>query len=166
MVGFDKYEALYSKLILRKKNMLTVICMTLLAYCIMGKDIRSLLERIKDVDWSEKNRNLMDKLKPYALKTGRTTARPLLQFYYVMTDKNTSTADKAMVYAAIIYTISPISLIPSAVYKFLGVLDEGAAIIYVYKKIKEKITPEINAKVDATLDDWFGVEYANMVDNL
>ena len=161
MVGFDKYEALYSKLILRRKNMLTVIYMTLLAYCIMGKDIRSLLERIKDVDW-----NLMDKLKPYALKTGRTTARPLLQFYYVMTDKNTSTADKAMVYAAIIYTISPVSLIPSAVYKFLGVLDEGAAIIYVYKKIKEKITPEINAKVDATLDDWFGVEYANMVDNL
>lgn len=108
----------------------------------------------------------MDKLKPYALKTGRTTARPLLQFYYVMTDKNTSTADKAMVYAAIIYTISPISLIPGAVYKLLGVLDEGAAIIYVYKKIKEKITPEINAKVDATLDDWFGVEYSNMVDNL
>ena len=78
--------------------MLTVICMTLLAYCIMGKDIRSLLERIKDVDWNEKSRNLMDKLKPYALKTGRTTARPLLQFYYVMTDKNTSTADKAMLY--------------------------------------------------------------------
>lgn len=146
--------------------MLTVICMTLLAYCIMGKDIRSLLERIKDVDWNEKSRNLMDKLKPYALKTGRTTTRPLLQFYYVMTDENTSTADKAMVYAAIIYTISPISLIPSAVYKLLGVLDEGAAMIYVYKKIKEKITPEINAKVDATLDDWFGVEYVNVVDNL
>lgn len=30
---------------------------------------------------------------------------------------------------------------------------------YVYKKIKDKITPEINAKVEETLNDWFGVEY-------
>ncbi len=142
--------------------MLTVICITLLAYCIMGKDIRSLLERIKDVDWSEKSRKLMDKLKPYALKAGRITARPLLQFYYVMTDDNTSTYDKALVYAAIIYTISPVSLIPSAVYKLLGVLDESAAMVYVYKKVKDKITPEINDKVDATLDEWFGTEYANI----
>lgn len=142
--------------------MLTVICITLLAYCIMGKDIRSLLERIKDVDWSEKSRKLMDQLKPYALKAGRITAKPLLQFYYVMTDDNTSTYDKALVYAAIIYTISPVSLIPSAVYKLLGVLDEGAAMVYVYKKVKDKITPEINDKVDATLDEWFGTEYANI----
>ena len=29
----------------------------------------------------------------------------------------------------------------------------------VYKKNKDKITPEINAKVEETLNDWFGVEY-------
>lgn len=138
--------------------MLTIICITLLAYLIMGKDIRSLLERIKDVNWSEKSKELMDKLRPYAKKVGRITARPLLQFYYVMTDEHTSTTDKALVYAAIIYTISPVSLIPSAVYKLLGVLDEGAAVIYVYNKIKDQITPEINAKVDATQDEWFGVD--------
>lgn len=139
--------------------MLTIVCITLLAYCIMGKDIRSLLERIKEVDWSGKSRELFDRLQPYALKTGRVAARPLLQFYYVMTDENTSALDKALVYAAIIYTISPVNLIPSAVYKLLGVLDEGAAMLYVYKKIKEKITPEINVKVEDTLNEWFGVEY-------
>lgn len=139
--------------------MLTIICITLLAYCIMGKDIRSLLEHIKEVDWNGKSKELFDRLRPYALKVGRVTARPLLQFYYVMTDENTSTLDKALVYAAIIYTISPVSLIPSAVYKLLGVLDEGAAMLYVYKKIRDKITPEINAKVEDTLNEWFGVEY-------
>ena len=143
--------------------MLTIICITILAYLIMGKDVRSLLERIKDVNWSEKSKELMDKLRPYAKKAGRITARPLLQFYYVMTDENTSTTDKAMVYAAIIYTISPVSLIPSAVYKLLGVLDEGAAMIFVYRKIKDKITPEINAKVDATLDEWFGIEQNTLI---
>lgn len=131
----------------------------ILAYCIMGKGIRSLLERVKDVDWREKAEALRDKLKPYSLKVGRIAAKPLLQFYYVMTDEQTSTLDRALIYAAIFYTISPISLIPSAVYKLLGVLDEGAAVIYVYRKIKDKITPEIDARVNRTLDDWFGVEY-------
>ena len=142
--------------------MLTVICITLLAYCILGKDIRSLLERIKEVDWKGKSKELFDKLRPYALKAGRVAARPMLQFYYVMTDEKTSTLDKALVYAAIIYTISPVSLIPSAVYKLLGVLDEGAAVLYVYKKVKERITPEINAKVDDTLDEWFGMEHVQV----
>lgn len=139
--------------------MLTVVCIMILAYCIMGKDIRSLLERVKDVDWREKAEALRDKLKPYSLKVGRIATKPLLQFYYVMTDEQTSTLDRALIYAAIFYTISPISLIPSAVYKLLGVLDEGAAVIYVYRKIKDKITPEIDARVNSTLDDWFGVEY-------
>lgn len=142
--------------------MLTVICITLLAYCILGKDIRSLLERIKEVDWKGKSKELFDKLRPYALKAGRVAARPMLQFYYVMTDEKTSTLDKALVYAAIIYTISPVSLIPSSVYKLLGVLDEGATVLYVYKKVKERITSEINAKVDDTLDEWFGVEYVQV----
>ena len=83
----------------------------------------------------------------------------MLQFYYVMNDERTSTLDRILIYAAIIYTISPVSVIPSAVYKLLGVLDEGAAVLYVYKKIKEKITPEINYKVESTLNEWFGAEY-------
>ena len=36
---------------------------------------------------------------------------------------------------------------------------DGVAMLYVYKKIKTKITPKINAKVDDTLNEWFGVEY-------
>lgn len=139
--------------------MLTIICIMILAYWIMGKNIDSLLERVKNVDWRAKINTLMDKLRPYALKAGRTATRPLLQFYYVMADEKTTTLDRALIYAAIIYTVSPVSLIPSVVYKLLGILDEGIAILYVYNKIKGKITPEINAKVEDTLNEWFGVEY-------
>ena len=126
---------------------------------IMGKNIDSLLEKVKDVDWKEKCNELFEKLKPYARKVGRTAAKPLLQFYFVLTDDKTSTLDRVLIYAAIIYTISPVSLIPSVVYKFLGVLDEGAAVLFVYNKVKSKITPEINMKVNQTLDEWFGCEY-------
>lgn len=125
----------------------------------MGKDIKRLLARVKNVDWRDKINRIYIKLQPYALKVGRVAARPLLQFYYVMKDEKTSTLDRILIYAAIFYTISPVSLIPSAVFKFIGVLDEGAAVLYVYKKIKGKITPEINAQVDETLDQWFGTRY-------
>ena len=139
--------------------MLITISIMILAYAIMGRDIKPLLERVKDIDWRGKINALMDKLRPWALKAGRVATRPLLQFYYVMDDDKTSTLDRVLIYAAIIYTIVPLDFIPSAVYKLLGVLDDGVAMMYVYKKIKGKITPEINAKVEDTLNEWFGVEY-------
>ena len=131
----------------------------ILAYLIMGKDISELLDKVKNVDWRGKINALMDKLRPWALKAGRVATRQLLQFYYVMDDDNTSTLDRVLIYAAIIYTILPMDFIPSVIYKFLGILDDGVAMLFVYKKIKDKITPEINAKVEDTLNEWFGVEY-------
>ncbi len=113
--------------------MLITISLLILAYMIMGKDISSLLEKVKNIDWRGKINALMDKLRPWALKAGRVTARPLLQFYYVLDDDNTSTLDRVLIYAAIVYIILPVDLIPSAVYKFLGILDDGVAMLYVYK---------------------------------
>ena len=138
---------------------LITTCILILAYMVMGKDVKPLLERVKNVNWRGKINVLMDKLRPWALKAGRVATRPLLQFYYVMDDDDTSTLDRVLIYAAIIYTILPMDLISSAVYKFLGILDDGVAMLYVYKRIKDKITPEINAKVEDTLNEWFGVEY-------
>ena len=139
--------------------MLITISLLILAYLIMGKDISGLLEKVKDIDWRCKINALMDKLRPWALKAGRVATRPLLQFYYVMDDDNTSTLDRVLIYAAIIYTILPMDFLPRVIYKFIGVLDDGVAMLYVYKKIKDKITPEINAKVEDTLNEWFGSEY-------
>lgn len=139
--------------------MLVVLSILILAYMIMGKDVNSLVEKLKDVNWHGKINSLIDKLRPWALKAGRVAAKPLLQFYYVMADEKTSTLDKALIYAAIIYTISPADLLPRSVYSFLGILDDGVAMVYVYKKIKDKITPEIEIQVQEKLNEWFGVEY-------
>lgn len=139
--------------------MLIAISLLILAYLIMGEDVRPLLEKVGNVDWRGKAVELKNKLRPWTLKAGRAAARPLLQFYYVMADENTSKLDRVLVYAAIVYTILPIDLVPSVVYKFLGVLDDGVAMLFVYKKIKNRITPEINDRVNATLNEWFGVEY-------
>ena len=138
----------------------TITVLTILAYKIMCKDVSKLLERIKGYDFRGFVNALMDSVRPWALRMGRFASRPLLQFYYVMEDDRTSTLDRILIYAAIIYTVLPMDAIPSAAYRFLGVLDDGVAMAYVYKRIRDKITPEIDAKVDATLNDWFGVEYA------
>ena len=34
--------------------MTTIICNIILAYCILGKDIKGLMEKIGDVDWKRK----------------------------------------------------------------------------------------------------------------
>lgn len=141
------------------KNMMITISLLVLIYLIMGKDVSGLIDRLKNVDWRSKINTLMDKLRPWALKAGCAATRPLLQFYYVMDDDNTSTLDRALIYAAIIYTILPMDFLPRTVYRLLGVLDDGVAMLYVYKIIKNRITPEINSKVEDILNEWFGVEY-------
>ena len=139
--------------------MFITISLLILAYMIMGKDVKPLLEKVRNIDLGEKIKDLKERMHPWAVKVGRAAARPLLQFYYVMDDEQTSTLDKVLIYAAIIYTIVPVDFIPKAVYKVLGVLDDGVAVFYVYKKIKARITPDVEAKVEETLNDWFGVEY-------
>lgn len=143
--------------------MFTIVCFTILAYLILGKDINEQLEKLSGTNWERKFVTLKSKIKVWANRAGRVAAKPMLQFYYVLTDSQTSTSEKAMLYAAILYTVLPVSALPQRIFKLLGILDEGAAIIYVYKKVSEKITPEINAKADATIQEWFGYEYAYIV---
>lgn len=143
--------------------MLLGLSLLLLIYLVMGKDVEPMMEEIKGVDWRGKINDLIDKLRPWALKAGRTASRPLLQFYYVMDDDSLSTVDRALIYAAIAYTVIPLDLLPRSVFKLLGVLDDGVAVMFVYKRVKDHITPQINAKVEETLNEWFGVEY-EMVD--
>ena len=115
--------------------MLITISLLILAYMIMGKDIKPLLQRVKDIDWRSKLNTLMNRLRPWALKAGRLASRPLLQFYYVLDDEKTSTLDRILIYGAIIYTILPMDILPRAIYKFLGIMDDGVAILFVYKNI-------------------------------
>ena len=139
------------------------ICLLILLGCFMRKPVGALVNKLKSVDWSAKFAALWQRLQPYAKKAGRAAARPLLQFYFVVTDSETSTLDKALIYGCIAYVVMPFSLIPRVVYRFLGVMDEAAAVLFVYSKIKDKITPAIEAKVESILDGWFGAEYSVIV---
>lgn len=139
--------------------MLITISILVLIYLISGKDVKPLIEKVKSIDIKKKIKSLGNKIRPWALKVGRVAARPVMQFYYVMDDPNTSTLDKVMIYGAIAYIVIPFDLFPRSIFKLVGVLDDGAAALFVYRRVKERITPEIKLRVEERLDEWFGVEY-------
>jgi uncharacterized membrane protein YkvA (DUF1232 family) len=103
------------------------------------------------------HRNL-GQTKNFAITSGRVATKPILTFYYVMHQTETTTLEKALIYGAIAYIIIPSDLLPRRTLSILGILDDAAVIAYVYKKISGKITIEITNKVEDTLDRWFGAE--------
>lgn len=137
--------------------LITILCITILAHLITGKDVKPLVEKLKlkNVRWPWRASHSFKYIRHYARKVGRAAARPILLAYYVLTDADTTTTEKAMIYGCLLYVVMPVSLIPRAVFKMLGLVDEAAAVLFVVKKISSKITPEIEAKADATLDGWF-----------
>ena len=50
--------------------MLITISLLILAYMIMGKDVKPLLGRVKNIDWRGKINALIAKLCPWAFKAG------------------------------------------------------------------------------------------------
>ncbi len=138
--------------------MLTICLLILIGYY-LKKPVGALLEKLKGVDWKEKFSTLWSKIEPYAKKAGRGAAKPILLFYFVVTDSETSMLDKALIYGCIAYVVLPFSILPRVIYRFLGVMDEAAAVLFVYSKVKDKITPAIETKVETILDAWFGAEF-------
>ena len=135
------------------------ICILILIGLYFRKPIGDLVEKLKSVDWAQKFAALWQYVLPYAKKAGRVATKPVLQFYYVVTDSETSTLEKALIYGCIAYVVMPFSLLPRVIYRFLGIMDEAAAVLFVYSKIKDKITPVIETKVENLLDTWFGAEF-------
>lgn len=138
--------------------MIITICILVLVYKLIGKPVGRLLDRLRNIDWKTQFALLWDKLKTYALQAGRVATKPILTFYYVMHQTETTTLEKALIYGAIAYIIIPSDLIPRRTLSVLGILDDAAVVAYMYKKVSNKVTAEITNKVEDTLDQWFGAE--------
>ena len=120
--------------------------------------LKPLVERLQKIDWKGESQKVLGFLKHYAIRAGRIAAKPLLQFDYVMTDENVTARDKALIYGSLLYILVPGDLIPRKVFNMLGIMDDIGAMMIVYTRIKNKITPAINFKVEETLDEWFGTK--------
>ena len=104
---------------------------------------------------------LLASIKEYAKKAGRATTKTLLELYYVMVDPDTPRTDKLLIGAAIAYQVLPKDLFPKSKFGLLGFLDNIAVLAFAYQRVKSAVTPEIEAKVNATLAKWFGEAASN-----
>jgi len=138
--------------------MITATLILIFVYILTGRDPKKLIDRLKNIDWNKLYTNTWDKIKLYAKKAGRIAAKPLLIFYYVLKDDSLTSKQRLLIYGCIFYVISPINLIPQSVFKLLGVMDEATAIVLVIRTVRDKITPEIIAKADATIAEWFDAD--------
>ncbi|MCD8092455.1 MAG: hypothetical protein LUF01_06380 [Bacteroides sp.] len=96
---------------------------------------------------------LRTKVEEYTKKVGRATGRPVLTAYYVMTADTTPESERTNIMLALIAIVFPTSIEDLLGQIFL--VGKGAAAVYAYKKIKKYITPQIEDKVEAKLDEWF-----------
>jgi len=135
--------------------MITVTLILIFIYVVTGKDPQPLMEKLKNVKWRDLYLSIGQKVKVYALKAGRFAAKPLLIFYYELKDESLTTKDRMVIYGCILYVVSPVTIIPQRVFRLLGVMDEATAILLVIQKVRDKITPEVIAKAEATLAAWF-----------
>lgn len=100
---------------------------------------------------------LMDRIGEYARKAGRVATRPVLLLYYVMRSKETPWKDKALIFSSLAYIVLPIDILDAKRLPIIGWLDEVASLSVTYQKVCKNITPEMEAMVDAILDNWFPV---------
>ena len=98
---------------------------------------------------------LFENIKSIGKSVGRESIRPGLCLYYVLKSPDTPSSDKIMIVSALSYLILPVSLISAKRFSVLGWVDEIAAIMLAYNKVKKHITPEIESEVENTLEKWF-----------
>lgn len=138
--------------------MFTTICLFTLVCIILGRPVGRLSKKLEGVDWKTIAQGLWDIIVLYSKKAGRSATRLVLRYYYAMTEGDLQTIDKVLIYAAIIYIAVPRDFLPKSVFGWLGVLDDAGAAAFVYAKVKNHITDEVERKVEDTLNKWFGPE--------
>lgn len=106
---------------------------------------------------------LKEKLQEYAMKVGSISARPILLLYFIMVSKDTPKSDKLMILSTISYLVFPIDLISAKRLPIIGWIDEAFSLSVAYQKVSKNISPEIERKTDALLDNWFP-EYTSYIE--
>lgn len=132
------------------------ICLLILLYSILKRPVRKLSGMLRNVDWKRLAHGVRKKIVNYARRAGRAGSRVVLKFYYTLQEGDLTATEKAMLYAGIIYIVMPRDLLPRKLLGLFGALDDLGVAAWIIERIGKSITPEIERKVEQTLDSWFG----------
>lgn len=124
------------------------------SFWIFSDRFLAMMDFLKNIDYQD----ILSRLASIAKALGRSITKLVLCMYYVLKEGKLSYNEKLLVYASLIYLIVPGDLLPRKVFHLLGIADDAVALVYVYKKISGKVTPQILQKVEMQLDKWFGYD--------
>ena len=108
---------------------------------------------------------LMDKIKETAKKAGLKAIYMALLLYYALESPTISTFDKAIIYGALGYFISPIDLIPD-ILPLVGLTDDIAVLAWAFSRVKHNVTDMTREKAKTKLKIWFGDFDEKEIDDL
>lgn len=121
------------------------------------------LLKSKEKDYSESA--FWSKLRKVGSRIGANAMYYALALFYIMTSGKVSLKEKAYIAGALGYLIVPIDLIPDAI-PMLGFADDISALITVYNKMKNNLTPEIKQQVLNKIIEKFGQDAAEHIQNI
>lgn len=100
---------------------------------------------------------LWDRIREYAYKVGRVAVRPVLLLYFVLRSEETPWKDKLTIFGALAYLVFPVDLLDAKRLPIIGWLDEITSLAVAIQRMSKYITPKMEARADATLDQWLPV---------
>lgn len=100
---------------------------------------------------------LWGRIKDYSMRVGRVAVRPVLLLYYIMSSEETPWKDKLTIFGALAYLVFPLDLLDAKRLPIIGWLDEVTSLAVAIQRMSKYITPEMEAKADGILDQWFPV---------
>lgn len=100
---------------------------------------------------------LWEKIKEYGMKVGRVAVRPVLLLYYIIRSEETPWKEKLAIFGALAYLVFPVDLLDAKRLPIIGWLDEITSLAVAVQRMSKYITPEMEAKADGILDQWFPV---------
>lgn len=121
-----------------------------------------------DLSTYEKNfsfSGLMSKIKDTAKKAGLKAIYMALLLYYALESPTISTFDKAIIYGALGYFISPIDIVPD-ILPLIGLSDDIAVLAWAFSRVKHNVTDMTREKAKTKLKIWFGNFDEKEIDDL
>ncbi len=119
------------------------------------KDLYSILNSFDGYALGRQAHDFLLRFKPYCVAIGRAAALPLVELYCILTSETTGNKDRLLILACLLYLVMPGSLLPTRIFSFLGIMDEGAALLFVLDRTRKLMTPEIRQRAKDILDGWF-----------
>lgn len=108
---------------------------------------------------------LMSKIKETAKRAGLKAIYMALLLYYALESPTCTALDKAIIYGALGYFISPIDIVPD-ILPLIGLTDDIAVLAWAYSRIRHNVSDMTREKAKTKLKIWFGEFDEKEIDDL